>query len=314
MKIHFDFDHISAIKNPILTIGTFDGVHLGHQKIINRLNLEAKEQNGESVLFTFDPHPRIVLNPNDHGLLLLQTQEEKIEKLRRMGLQHLIVYPFTKAFSETNASDFVRQFLVEKLNVHTIVVGYDHQFGKNREGSLEHLRKLAETFPFKVIEIPAHEIDEINVSSTKIRTALLNGDIETANCYLNEAYELNAEIVKGRQLGRTIGFPTANLSILDPIKLIPGFGVYAVEVRLSDSRIFRGMLNIGLKPSVTDDAKLSLEVHLLDFDGDLYGMKIAVSLLKRIRDEHRFNSLEELKQQIMLDEESIRAFFNLVSP
>lgn len=311
MKVHHDFEQISGIKNPILTIGTFDGVHTGHQKIIDKLNSEAEKQNGESVLFTFYPHPRMVLQPESHGLHLLQTQEEKLDKLRRMGLQHVIVYPFTKSFAETNASEFVRQFLVEKLGVHTIVVGYDHQFGKNREGSLEQLLEMSKTYPFRVIEIPAQEIDEINISSTKIRKALLDGDIETANRYLNEAYLLSGTVVEGQKLGRTIGFPTANMSIADSVKLIPAKGVYAVEVQLEDGRKFNGMMNIGVRPSVSNDLTLSVEVHLLDFDGDLYGTKIAVSLLKRIRDEKRFSGIDELKQQLERDEETVRSFLLL---
>lgn len=311
MKIHYDFEHISEIKNPILTIGTFDGVHSGHQKIIDCLNIEAKKQQGESVLFTFYPHPRMVLHPDNHGLKLLQTQEEKLAKLKRMGLQHVIVYPFTKDFAETNANEFVRHFLVEKLGVHTIVVGYDHQFGKNREGSLEDLLKLSQTYPFKVIEIPAQEINEINISSTKIRNALLAGDIETANSYLNEAFELSGLVVGGQKLGRTIGYPTANLTVNDPLKLIPAKGVYAVEVRLQNGEKYSGMMNIGVRPSVSDSNTLSVEVHILDFDGDLYGTKIAVSLLKRIRDEKRFSGIEELKQQLSKDEALVRSYMLL---
>lgn len=309
MKVHYNFDEINAIKNPILTIGTFDGVHIGHQKIINRLNKEAKLKNGESVLFTFFPHPRIVLQQGSSELKMIQTQEEKIQKLERMGLDHVIVYPFTQEFSNTNAEDFIRNFIIEKLHVNTIVVGYDHQFGKNREGSLEHLVKLSKLFPFEVIEIPAHEIDEVNISSTKIRNALINGEIETANLYLNEAFEISGKIIHGNKIGRTIGFPTANIQLEDKHKLIPSFGVYAVRVKLQDQREFLGMMNIGFRPTVSKEFKLSCEVSLLDFDEDIYETKISVHLLKRIRKEIKFNGLEELKAQIKQDEQEIRAFF-----
>ncbi len=317
MQIHTisnksNLDSLQTIKNPILTIGTFDGVHLGHQKIIKKLNEVAEIKKGESVLFTFFPHPRHVLNKQilgENELKMLQTQEEKIEKLERMGLNHLIIYPFTTDFSNTKAEDFIKEFLVEKLNVNTIVVGYDHQFGKNREGSLEHLIRLSKIYPFKVIEIPAHEIDEVNVSSTKIRKALEIGEIDTANSYLNEAFEISGKVIKGKQLGRTIGFPTANIEIIDPHKLIPAYGVYAVKVKLEDKTIHNGMMNIGINPTVTDEKKIHCEVAILDFSADIYDTKISVYLLKRIRDEKKFNGLEELKTQIKQDEKEIRSLF-----
>ncbi|MGV3629582.1 MAG: bifunctional riboflavin kinase/FAD synthetase [Bacteroidota bacterium] len=308
MKVHYSFDEISAIKNPVLTIGTFDGVHVGHQKILKRLNEEARRNGGESVLFTFHPHPRLVLDPGNTELKILQTQEEKIRKLERMGLDHLIIYPFTKDFSNTKAEDFIREFLVEKLHVHTIVVGYDHQFGKNREGSLEHLVKLSAVYPFKVIEIPAHEIDEVNVSSTKIRKALVNGDIEIANKYLNEAYEISGKVVHGKQLGRTIGFPTANIAVEESHKLVPKIGVYAVRVMLEDKKIRYGMMNIGVNPTVTDEKSIKIEVCIFDFNETIYNQEISVYLLKRTRDEKRFGSLDELTQAIHNDELEIRTF------
>ena len=308
MKVHSDFDAIGAIKNPVLTIGTFDGVHVGHQKILKRLKEEAERHGGESVLFTFHPHPRLVLDPGNTELKILQSQEEKIRKLARMGLDHLIIYPFTKDFSNTKAEDFVREFLVEKLHVHTIVVGYDHQFGKNREGSLEHLEKLAKIYPFRVIEIPAHEIDEVNVSSTKIRKALVAGEIETANRYLHEAYEISGVVARGNQLGRTIGFPTANIALEDSHKLIPKIGVYAVKVLLEDGVERYGMMNIGVNPTVTDEKSIKIEVCIFDFDQMIYGQQISVYLLKRTRYEKRFGSLDELKEAIHKDELEIRTF------
>lgn len=307
MKVHYNFDSISTIKNPILTIGTFDGVHLGHQKIINSLNEVAKLKNGESVLFTFHPHPRLVLNPDDNSLQILQTQEEKIEKLARMGLNHLIIYPFTKEFSNTKATDFIKTFLIEKLKVNTIVVGYDHHFGKNREGSLEDLVELSKSYPFEVIEIPAREIDEVNISSTKIRQALVEGNIARANRFLNEAFEISGIVQTGKQLGRTIGFPTANIKVSEPHKLIPKNGVYAVKIILPFEVECFGMMNIGYKPTVSEENEKTLEVFIFDFNQDIYNQKISVYLLERMRDERKFASVDELKTQLIQDEQTVRA-------
>lgn len=311
MKIYNGFEDIENIPNAVMTIGTFDGVHVGHQKIIQRLNAEATKINGESVLFTFFPHPRMVIFPDDHGLKLIQTQSEKIENLRRLGLKHLIIFPFTKAFANISAEDFVRKYLVEKLHVKTIVVGYDHQFGKNREGTLEHLQKLSKELPFNVIEIPAHEIDEVNVSSTKIRSAILLGDIATANIYLKEPFEISGKVIHGKKLGRTIGYPTANIEVADPLKILPAIGVYAVKVFLENGDAHYGMMNIGTNPTVTDTLSIKLEVHIFDFSGDLYDQNIRVQLLKRTRDEHHFESVEILRHQIQEDEKTIRDFFNI---
>ncbi len=312
MKVYQDFEEVGDIPNAVLTIGTFDGVHVGHQKIIQRVNAEAEKIGGESVLFTFFPHPRMVINPENHGLKLIQTQQEKIDNLERLGLDHLIIFPFTKAFSNLSAEAFVREYLVGKLKVNTIVVGYDHQFGKNREGTLKHLQELSKTLPFKVIEIPAHEIDEVNVSSTKIRQAIEVGDITTANLYLKEPFELSGIVVHGNALGRTIGFPTANLELGDPLKIIPAIGVYAVEVKLEEGRVFHGMMNIGTRPTVSAEKVIKLEVNLFDFDEDLYGQRITVYLLQRIRGEHRFESVDVLRAQLQEDEKTVRSVFNTI--
>lgn len=310
MKVYTDFEEVGVIPNAVLTIGTFDGVHVGHQKIIQQINEEAAKIGGESVLFTFFPHPRMVISPDSHGLKLIQTQAEKIENLERLGLDNLIVFPFTKEFAAVTATEFVRDYLVKKLNVHTIVVGYDHQFGKNREGSLAHLQALSNELHFKVIEIPAHEIDEVNVSSTKIRHAIESGDIETANLYLNEPFQLTGEVVKGQQLGRTIGFPTANIEIQDSLKIIPAIGVYAIRVELENGSIHYGMMNIGVRPTVTKEKVIKLEAFLFDFSGDLYNQKIKVHLFKRIRGEHRFQSIDILRNQLQEDENTIRNYFS----
>jgi riboflavin kinase/FMN adenylyltransferase len=309
VKVYRDFEEVENIPNAVLTIGTFDGVHLGHQKIIERLKSEAKKINGETVLFTFFPHPRMVINPTNHGLKLIQTEAEKIENLERLGLDHLIIFPFTKAFSNLSADDFVKEYLIEKLHVKTIVVGYDHQFGKNREGTLKHLQKLSENLPFEVIEIPAHEVDEINVSSTKIRKAIEIGDVQTANNYLNEPFEISGKVVQGNQIGRTIGFPTANIEVNDALKIVPAIGVYAVEIVLADQRKFKGMMNIGIRPTVTDSEEIKIEVFIFDFSEVIYDQRIKVYLLQRIRGEHRFQSLEVLRAQLQEDEKTVRSIF-----
>lgn len=309
MRIFQDFDSIKEIKRPVLTIGTFDGVHIGHQKILERVQQEADKINGESVLFTFYPHPRMVLFPESHGLKLLQTQAQKIEKLRRFGLDNVIVFPFTKEFSRLTATEFVRDYLVNKLNVQKLVIGYDHQFGKNREGTLGFLKDAAEVYGFEVLEIPAQEIDEVNVSSTKIRNALLNGDIEVANTYLGEAYELSGVVERGDSIGTSINYPTANLKIDSELKLIPSNGVYAVEILMPNDTLEKGMMNIGVRPTIGGALESRIEIHIFDFGGDLYEKPLTVRLLKRFREEIKFENLNALKAQIQEDEKIIRSYF-----
>ena len=310
MKIYKGFDQILDIPNPVLTIGTFDGVHVGHQKIIQQLNREAEAVGGESVLFTFYPHPRMVLYPESHGLRLIQTQAEKMDKLRRMGLQNVIVHPFTKEFSRLTAVEFVRDYLVNRLKVKKLVIGYDHQFGKNREGSIDFLKEVAPVYGFSVEEISAQEINEVNISSTKIRNAILEGDMKLAESYLGEPFELHGKVIKGNAIGRSIGFPTANLDIESDIKLIPKLGVYAVNVVLGDGTLKEGMMNIGLRPTIANHDDISLEVNLFDFDGDLYDQYITVQLLYRFRDEMKFDSIPDLMEQLNNDKETIRAYFS----
>ena len=288
-----------------MTIGTFDGVHIGHQKIINQLNEEAEKINGESVLFTFYPHPRMVLYPESHGIKLIQTQEEKLAKLEKMGLKNCIVFPFTFEFSRMTALEFVRDFLVNQLHVKKLVIGYDHQFGKNREGSLQFLKDICDTYEFEVIEIPAQDIDEVNVSSTKIREAILAGNIEKANEYLGDTFELSGTVVKGNQLGRTIGYPTANIVLNSDLKLIPGNGVYAVRVNVRGAW-FDGMMNIGTRPTVVSNGGRTIEVNIFDFEETIYDETVTVQFLSKWRDEQKFNGLEELKNQLKIDEETIR--------
>ena len=310
MNIFQGFEELGNIPNPVLTIGTFDGVHQGHQKIIDRLNEEAEMIGGESVLFTFYPHPRMVLYPENHGLRLIQTQAEKIDKLRRIGMKNVIVHPFTREFSRLTAIEFVRDYLVNRLKVKKLVIGYDHQFGKNREGSISFLKEVCETYDFEVIEISAQEVNEVNISSTKIRGAIMEGNMQLAASYLGNPFELHGKVVHGNAMGRSIGFPTANIDIESEIKLIPKIGVYAVHVVLSDGQFYEGMLNIGIRPTIANHDNLSIEVNLFDFKGDLYGQYLTVQFLSRFRDEMKFDSVNDLKEQLETDEENIRSYFS----
>lgn len=306
VRIIKGFENFEQIPNPVITIGTFDGVHIGHQKIIQQLNEEADRIGGESVLFTFYPHPRMVLFPETHGIKLIQTQIEKLNKLKEVGLKNVVVFPFTQEFSRLTATEFVRDYLVAKLRAKMMVIGYDHQFGKNREGTLDLLKELAPIYDFDVREIAAQDIEDINVSSTKIRRALLDGEVATANKYLGMPFTLTGKVIKGNQVGRSINFPTANLDVDGSMKLIPAQGVYAVKVVLESGSEFYGMLNIGTRPTLENEDHLSVEVHLLDFKGDLYGQELTLIFNRRIRDEQKFDSLEALKAQIQKDESLVR--------
>lgn len=312
MNIYHDFEHIHEIPNPVLTIGTFDGVHLGHQKIISYLNREAEKINGESVLFTFYPHPKMVLNPDNHGIKLIQTQEEKLEKLEKTGLKNIIVHPFTKEFSQLSALEFVRDFLVKKLNVKHLVIGYDHQFGKNREGGIDFLKSVAPEFGFEITEISAKEIDEVNISSTKIRNAIQSGEIETANLFLGEPFSLRGEVIKGKQIGRSFGFPTANLDLNSNLKLLPPDGIYIVNVTLQTGKKKPGILSIGTNPTISEHNERTVEVYLLDFSDDLYGTVLDVQLLHFIRPSLKFDSVEMLIQQMKEDEIYTRNYISAV--
>jgi len=314
MKVFEGLANVGQIKNPVVTIGTFDGVHLGHQKILQQVRLEAEKIEGESVLLTFYPHPRLVLFPNNHNLQLLQTQSEKLQTLAENGLENVIILPFSKEFSQLSALDFVQTVLYKSLHAKKIIIGYDHQFGNDRKGNIGFLKAHAEEFNFEVIEIPAEEINEVNVSSTKIRTALKEGSLEIATTYLNKPFELSGTIVKGKQLGRTIGFPTANLELNDNTKLIPANGVYAVKVELNnEEKSYNGMMNIGFRPTVSEGLKQSIEINIFDFQGDLYDSHLKVSLYKRIRMEEKFVNLASLKSQLSKDETAIRFYFTTFS-
>jgi riboflavin kinase/FMN adenylyltransferase len=282
----------------VLTVGTFDGVHIGHQKIIERIKSIAERLNGETALLTFYPHPRKVLF-EDSDLKLIHTQEEKEQRLEKGGIDHLIVHPFTKDFSRLTALQYVRDLLVEKIGVRALVVGYDHHFGRNREGSFDELREYGEMYGFEVVEIPAQDIDDVSVSSTKIRNALAEGDVVRANQFLGAPFLITGTVVVGQKLGRELGFPTANIRVEEDYKLLPANGVYAVYIYVSEKK-YSGMLNIGVRPTV-DGKSRTIEANIFDFQGDVYGHRIQLELIGRIRDEMRFDDLDALKSRLNAD-------------
>jgi riboflavin kinase/FMN adenylyltransferase len=310
MKVHYNIDEIPTIKNAIVSQGTFDGVHLAHKKIIERLKQIASIKNGETVIITFEPHPRIVLLPLDHGLQLLSTLNEKINLLEKAGVDHLIILPFTKEFSRLSSEQFIRNILVNKIKTNTLVIGYDHRFGKNREGSFEHLKNSASLYEFEVEEIPEQDIDDIAVSSTKIRQALLNNDIQTAQKYLGNSYSLEGNVIKGKQLGRTIGYPTANIEVENSYKLIPQDGVYAVWVWYNKAR-FGGMLNIGNNPTIKDKGR-SIEVNIFNFEKDIYTENLKIEFVSKLRNEEKFDGLDALKNQLHLDKQNAQTILNKI--
>ncbi len=288
-----------------VTIGTFDGVHIGHRKIIQKLIKDAQKAGKKSVLLTFFPHPRMILKQNN-DIKLIQTIRERSETLKKMGLDYIIIHPFDKMFSEIDAKTFITEFFVEHLNVSKLIIGYDHHFGKNREGNIDVLRKYAPKYHYEVEEIPAQDVDEVAVSSTKIRKALENGDIRLANNYLSSNFTISGEVVKGKQLGKKIGYPTANINLFEKYKLLPKKGAYVVKTTIND-KVFFGMMNIGNNPTI-DGKKESIEVNLFDFNRNLYDKKIRVELLNFIREEQKFNSVEDLKKQLQKDEHFSREF------
>tara|TARA_B110000027_G_scaffold52870_1_gene57621 strand:- start:480 stop:1418 length:939 start_codon:yes stop_codon:yes gene_type:complete len=304
MKVHYNIESYKNIKNPIVTVGTFDGVHFGHQKIIQRLKKIAEKNKGESVLLTFDPHPRKVLF-NDQNLKLIHSLKEKIDILENLGLDHLVVYPFTINFSKFTAQQYINELLINTLQTHTLVIGYDHHFGKDREGNIELLKKNSEVYPFKLEEIKAHEIEEIKISSTKVRKAIEKGDIHLVNEYCGHYYEFSGEVVHGNGIGKTIGTPTANIEIDKAEKIIPADGVYAVICQANDKTI-NGIMNIGFKPTLNKLEERTIEIHLFNYEKDLYGTILKTKVIQKIRNEFKFKSLEDLKKQIIVDNEKAK--------
>ncbi|MCB0443864.1 MAG: bifunctional riboflavin kinase/FAD synthetase [Flavobacterium sp.] len=298
MKIFHSIYSFQPKNKTVLTLGTFDGVHIGHNKIIEKLIQNSSLCDCESLVLTFFPHPRMVLQDNNE-IKLLNTIDERIELLKKSGLNNLIIHPFDQAFSRLTAEEFVSSILVDQFNVKKIIIGYDHRFGRNRTADIHDLIGFGEKYDFEVEQISAQEINEVSVSSTKIRNALNEGDIKLATNYLGYNYLLTGKVVKGKGIGKTLGFPTANLKIQEPYKLIPKNGVYIVQSLLNNNLVY-GMMNIGFNPTVNGNSK-SIEIHFFDFEGDLYDEKIQIQLINRIRDEEKFESIEKLKEQLHKD-------------
>ena len=309
MKIHHSLDHFKA-KNPVITIGTFDGVHLGHRKVIDQLNRIATQVGGESVLFTFYPHPRLVIAKNESNLRLLTTLDEKTRLLDESGVDHMVVYPFDENFAALTYQEFIKHILIERMGIHTLVVGHDHRLGRNREGSYDKIVELSKELNFNVEKIDALLIDEVDISSSKIRKALQEGNIEKVNSYLGYRFTIHGNVALGNQIGRSIGFPTANIEASDPYKIIPAEGVYAITVEIN-GKIHKAMLNIGYRPTLDANAdKRTIEAHLFDFNEDIYRKEVILRFYKRIRDERKFASLDLLKAQLKSDQEQVLVILN----
>lgn len=309
MRVFNGIHDLPKFKNAVLTIGTYDGVHVGHQVIIQKINDIAREINGESVVLTFDPHPRIVLQPNNKDLKLISTIEEKIELLDSFGLDNLVITPFSMEFASMEAEDYVRDILVQHFEPAKIVIGYDHRFGKGRKGDINLLRELGPIYHYEVEEISVQTIDEISISSTKVRNALLASNIQDANTWLAHPFTIQGKVVHGDKIGRTIGFPTANISIQDPYKLIPPVGVYAVWVEINNKK-YKGALSIGYRPTVTSSGELRTEVFILDFNEDIYGKDIKIIFKDFVRGDEKFDSLEQLKNKIKEDIQKVSAILD----
>ena len=298
MKIFNNINEFNCKKSTIITIGTFDGVHLGHQKILKKLNVEAENNGLESCVLTFFPHPRTVLNP-DSSLKLINTIDERISLFKKSKIDNLIVHPFTKGFSELDSEDYVKNILVDQLKAKIVLIGYDHKFGKNRTADIKNLKEYGIKYNFEVIEIKAEEINDIAISSTKIRNSIEEGDIQLTNSYLGYEFSFFGKVVKGNSIGKTLGFPTANIKIGTDLKLIPKNGVYLISTIMNQKIIF-GMMNIGIKPTTNENTK-SIEVNLFDFNQNLYDTNITIYIKQFLREEIKFNSLNELKLQIEKD-------------
>lgn len=298
LKVIENYKNFTSTKKSVVTIGTFDGVHIGHQKILEQLIATAKKENANSVLLTFFPHPRMVLQ-KDNSIKLINTIDERIEILQKTGLDYLIIHPFNKEFSRLTALDFVRNVLVEHLNTTKLIIGYDHRFGKNREGDFEQLQEFGHIYDFEVLEIPAQDINNISISSTKVRNALLESDIKKANDYLGHDFSISGKVVSGKQLGKTIGYPTANIEVEESYKLIPKKGAYVVKSVIHEISYF-GMMNIGVRPTV-NGINETIEVHFFDFNKDIYGETLKIEIIDFLRVEQKFESVEALKEQLHQD-------------
>ena len=305
MKIYNNFSDFVKVPNTIVTIGTFDGVHLGHQAILKDMVKTAKEIGGETVVITFYPHPRYVLNINAANLRFITTQEEKLKLLEKSGVDNVVVVNFTKEFSRVSSEDFIRDYIIKHINPVKLVIGYDHHFGNNRMGDFSLLSEMQNKYNFKLQRIEAHDVENIAVSSTKIRHSLQQGDVERANALLGYQFSYIGKVVSGNKIGRELGYRTANIDLEKEFRLIETSGVYATYVDY-EGKEYKSMTYIGKKPTINNDEVENIEVHLFDFDGDLYDKEIKVRFVKRIRGEQKFESLDALKKQLQLDEKNIR--------
>ena len=310
MKIINNITQVKNIRNAVVTIGTFDGVHLGHQAIFKEMGKMAQEIDGETVVVTFHPHPRQVLAIGTETLRFICTQEEKLEKMEEFGIDYVVIIPFTKEFASTPSEVFIKEYIIDRIHPAVMVVGYDHHFGKNRMGDFEMLSRLGRQYGFQTVQVEAQYIDQVSVSSTKIRNALAVGNVKLANQLLGYPYSVTGEVVKGNEIGRTIGFPTANLDIPDEFMMIGNPGVFACQTVI-DGKVLNAMANTGMRPTIGDraDGDYIIEVNIFDFEGDLYGKKLKVWFLERIRDEVKFNGLEALKAQLEKDREQVKTYF-----
>lgn len=311
MKIYTQLSDFKKLANAVVTIGTFDGVHFGHQKIIKRLCELAKSSGGESVLLTFFPHPRMIIDPENQELKMINTVDEKAQILASLGVDHLIITPFTRDFSNLSANEYIKNILVDAIGTKKIIIGYDHRFGKDRLGSIQTLVEHSSIFGYDVEEIPEQDINDVAVSSTKIRKALLDGDVALANEYLGYAFSIYGPVIKGDKIGRTIGFPTANIFVAETYKLIPGDGIYAVTVEMGEDKnpeTFKGMAYIGQRPTINGMTK-NIEVNIFDFDREIYGQNIKMNFLAFLRHDVKFTGLDTLKLQLQKDKEDTLSFF-----
>ena len=303
MKVIDDINSFTNQDHCVVTSGTFDGVHIGHQKILKQLVGKAKKKDGKSIVITLWPHPRFVLKKNDADLKLLSTFEEKVDLIEQMGVDYLVKIPFTREFSELSSEQFINNILIQRLNTETLIIGYDHRFGKNREGSFEYLKENAHKYGFEIVEIPRQDIDHIGVSSTRIREALSDGNIHISNDLLGRFYTLTGFVKDGDRIGRNIGFPTANIDVPESYKLIPGDGAYAVYVHWQNHK-YQGMLNIGQRPTVSGHER-RIEVNIFNFDRNIYNERLTIEFVRQLRKEKKFESIEDLKSQLELDKQSV---------
>jgi riboflavin kinase/FMN adenylyltransferase len=313
MKIYNHIDDFVKIPEAVVTIGTFDGVHIGHRKIISHLLEVAQQRKGETVILTFFPHPRMILHPEDPGIKLINTMDEKAEQLEKLGIDHLIITPFTRDFSNLSPRDYIKTVLVDKIGIKQIIIGYDHRFGKDREGGLNHLQKFSTDYGYEVHEIPEFDINDVAVSSTRIRNALLSGDVKTAHDCLGYPFHLTGKVIRGDQLGRKLGYPTANLYIEESYKLIPADGIYAADIQIlseTSEETMYGMAYIGHRPTINGMTR-NIEAHIFDFNREIYGGTLRINFLHYIRGDEKFSSLETLKNQLAQDERSVRKVLNL---